>query len=162
MLVISNTSPLSNLAVVGRLDLLRSRYGRVIIPQAVSQELSRLSHSGGRNHLISAMQAGWIETRPVPENARALGHNLDAGETEAIRLALALGADKILLDERRGRAAARELNIPVAGILGELLYAKRSGTVQSVRAEIGCLRTEANFFIAEPIEKLILSEAGED
>jgi predicted nucleic acid-binding protein len=161
MLVVSNTSPLSNLAIVGRLDLLQSRYGRIVIPQAVAEELSRLSHSEGRNHLISAMRAGWIETLPVPGNAPSVGHILDAGETEAVRLALALKADKILLDERRGRAAARDLQLPVAGILGELLYAKRTGSIQNVRAEMGRLKTEAHFFIAEPVERLVLSEAGE-
>ena len=35
MIVVSNTSPIINLAVVGQLDLLRQLYGKVIIPQPV-------------------------------------------------------------------------------------------------------------------------------
>jgi len=47
MRVVSNTSPLSNLAIIGRLDLLKQRYGTVRIPPAVARELSALSHLVG-------------------------------------------------------------------------------------------------------------------
>ena len=32
MRAVSNTSPISNLAIIGRLSLLRQRYGRVVVP----------------------------------------------------------------------------------------------------------------------------------
>lgn len=40
MRVVSNTSPLSNLAIVGRLDFLQRRYSSVQIPPAVAKELT--------------------------------------------------------------------------------------------------------------------------
>jgi uncharacterized protein len=40
MRVVSNTSPISNLAIIGRLELLKRRYGTVRIPPAVAAELS--------------------------------------------------------------------------------------------------------------------------
>ena len=39
MIVVSNTSPLSNLAAIGRLELLQQLYGRILIPPAVYQEI---------------------------------------------------------------------------------------------------------------------------
>jgi predicted nucleic acid-binding protein len=42
MLVVSDTSPLSNLALIGRLDLLREQFSEVLMPPAVSHELSAL------------------------------------------------------------------------------------------------------------------------
>lgn len=42
MRVVSNTSPLSNLAIIGRLDLLKQRYSTVRVPPAVSRELAAL------------------------------------------------------------------------------------------------------------------------
>ena len=39
MIIISNTSPISNLAAIGQLTLLQQLYGKVIIPQAVYQEI---------------------------------------------------------------------------------------------------------------------------
>jgi len=38
MRVVSNTSPISNLAIIGRLELLKRRYGAVRIPPAVTYE----------------------------------------------------------------------------------------------------------------------------
>jgi predicted nucleic acid-binding protein len=36
MRVVSNTSPISNLAIIGRLHLLKGRYGRLFVPPAVA------------------------------------------------------------------------------------------------------------------------------
>lgn len=40
MIVVSNTSPIINLACVSQLDLLRQLYGQIIIPQAVFTEIA--------------------------------------------------------------------------------------------------------------------------
>ena len=40
MIVVSDTSPITNLAAIGQLDLLRQIYGQVVIPEAVFQELT--------------------------------------------------------------------------------------------------------------------------
>jgi len=39
MIVVSNTSPIINLASVGQLDLLQKLYGRIAIPKAVYHEV---------------------------------------------------------------------------------------------------------------------------
>ena len=44
MRVVSNTSPISNLAIIGRLYLLRQRYGKITVPPAVADELRALTH----------------------------------------------------------------------------------------------------------------------
>ncbi|MBI3848982.1 MAG: hypothetical protein HY298_01645 [Verrucomicrobia bacterium] len=44
MRVVSDTSPVSNLAIIGRLDFLRRRYGEISIPSAVRQELAYETH----------------------------------------------------------------------------------------------------------------------
>ena len=61
MRVVSNTSPVSNLAIIGRLELLRAKYGRVFIPQAVSDELARLSDTNGSAAIQRALAEGWDE-----------------------------------------------------------------------------------------------------
>lgn len=161
MRVVSNTSPLSNLAIIGRLDLLKQRYGVVQIPPAVAAELSRLSHVAGKTRITAALTQGWL----VVENSSAppppLIFPLDAGEREAITLALAVRADALLIDEKRGRAAARQAGLTVTGVLGELLHARFSGQLPAIKPELLRLRTEAGFFIDGGIEQFILSQAGE-
>jgi len=143
MRVVSNTSPLSNLAVVGRLDLLRQRYGSVTIPLVVAQELGRLSHPDGQAALVAAILAGWLKPDPTVPPLLSSSVTLDPGETAAIALALAVHADVLFIDEKRGRAAARSAGLTVSGLLGELLHAKFVGRIPSMRAEIQRLRSQA-------------------
>ena len=46
MIVVSNTSPITNLAAIGQLDLLRQMYQQVIIPEAVFEEAESGRHPG--------------------------------------------------------------------------------------------------------------------
>jgi predicted nucleic acid-binding protein len=60
MRVVSNTSPISNLAIIGRLPLLRRRYECVTIPREVERELAALTHADGHRATQEALAAGWI------------------------------------------------------------------------------------------------------
>ena len=51
MRVVSNTSPLSNLAIIGRIALLKEQFAGIVEPEAVSLELGNLQHAGGREQL---------------------------------------------------------------------------------------------------------------
>jgi predicted nucleic acid-binding protein len=161
MRVVSNTSPISNLAIIGRLDLLKRRYGVVRIPPAVAAELSALSHPAAKAQIAAALAEGWLVAEKAPPPLPQLPFPLDAGETEAIGLALATHADVLLMDERRGREAARRQGLAVGGVLGELLHARQKGVLPNLRSEINRLRLEAGFFVDGEIERFILSQVGD-
>jgi uncharacterized protein len=161
MLVVSNTSPICNLAIIGKLDFLRRRYGIVKISPVVADELSALSHRSASLQIAASRADGWLAVEKPASTCSQLTCSLDPGETEAIALALALKADVLLIDEKRGREAARAAGLSVGGVLGELLYARNAGWIPTLRAEINRLRAEAGFFIDRNIEQFILSQAGE-
>jgi uncharacterized protein len=162
MRVVSNTSPISNLAIVGRLEILRRRYDAVRIPPAVAGELSALSHSAGKRRVEAAMSDGWLVVVPLADlPPLQLPFPLDAGEAAAITLASQLKADVLLMDEKLGREAARRMGLSVAGALGELLHAKLAGWIPNVTDEIRRLRIEAGFFVDAEVERFILSQTGE-
>lgn len=83
------------------------------------------------------------------------------GEAEAIVLAIELKADAILLDEAGGRNLADQIGLPVMGLLGILLTAKRRGEIPAIRPELQLLRKKGNFFIAKRLEEEIIAAAGE-
>ena len=58
MRVVSDTSPVSNLAIVGRLEFLRRLHGQITIPPTVPTELSRLRHDAGRAAVEKALADG--------------------------------------------------------------------------------------------------------
>ena len=160
MLAVSNTSPICNLAVIGRLGFLADRYRVLQIPPAVARELDALRHPSGSQHIRTAISDGWLKVT-TPPSLPVLPFPLDSGESEAIALALHLKADVLLLDEKRGRQAARQFGLVVAGALGELVHAKHVGWLASVQDEIRRLRQEAGFFVDPAIERFILSQVGE-
>lgn len=111
MIVVSNTSPLTNLAAIGQFDLLRQLYGDLYIPEAVWDELNANGAIWpGRNEVDAA---SWIKRREVQNRTavNALLDDLDIGEAETIVLALELHADLLLLDESDDRHHAQRLGL---------------------------------------------------
>lgn len=163
MLVVSDTSPLSNLALIGRLDLLHEQFSEVLMPPAVSRELSVLQDPVARLALTKAVADGWLVEMALPREAPFPEElqGLDPGETEALRLASFLSAERVLMDEREGRLRASALGIRTIGVLGVLLVGKRDGKVASIKAEMNLLRQEAGFFISPDLETEVLKLAGE-
>ena len=74
-----------------------------------------------------------MEIRQVSDVDPKLQH-LDRGEREAITLAASLSVGSVLIDERKGRLAARERGLAVSGTLGVLDLAARRGLVNSSEA----------------------------
>ena len=163
MPVVSNTSPLLNLAIIGRLCLVRQQFGQIQIPPAVMTELRVEESLPGSQLLREAIEEGWLMVQKVTARAlvQLLQRDLDRGEAETIALALQLEADWTLLDEREGRKIARSLGLNVTGILGVLLRAWREGEVSSIREVTDDLRLRANFRIAPALIAEILRESGE-
>jgi predicted nucleic acid-binding protein len=163
MRVVSNTSPISNLAIIGRLDVLARQFGTIRIPGAVHRELARLEHDAGSRAIEKALSQGWIQvvTAASSDLARNLASLLDAGEAEAIALASESAADLLIMDESAGRAAARSLEIAMTGTLGVLLKEKRAGRVVSMSDEMDRLVADAGFFISGRIRQAFLEAAAE-
>jgi predicted nucleic acid-binding protein len=163
MQVVSNTSPLSALSIIGRLGLLRAQFGTIRIPKAVWTELSRLEHASGKQALEEAHAEGWIEVHETANRPMVgiLSTTLDAGESEAIAMSLEWPADLLIMDESSGRAMARNLKIRITDTLGVLLKAKRDGQIPSLKFEMNRLVKDAGFFVSERVRNTFLAEAGE-
>lgn len=163
MLVVSNTSPVMNLAAVDLLDLLRQQFGEVVVPAAVIEELRLESDYPGTDKIRNAISAGWLRQENVENKqvALALKRELDNGEAEAIALALQLQIDVILMDEREGRSVAKSMGLNPIGILGVLVRAKQDGAIHSVKEILNRLRNEAGFYITDGLMQNILSVLGE-
>ncbi len=159
MTVVSNTSPVSNLAAVGRLDLLRAGFGQVLVPSAVAEELA----APGSPLAASSPLPPWLMVTPVADTAllAALAQSLDRGEAEAIALGVERGAGLLVLDERRARQIARAMGLEVIGVLGVLLHAKRAGLIDAVGPVLDDLIARAGFWVGTELRARVLLEAGE-
>ena len=155
MIVVSDTSPILNLSAIGRLDLLKSLYNEVVIPPAVAIELQR-------NGVDHRRQQWLLLSKPTNnELVRHLELRLDQGEAEAIVVALELGADRVLIDERRARRVASEFNLRPLGLLGILAEAKRHRLIRECKPALDEMIQIAGFWIGERLYKYFLAAVGE-
>ena len=158
MLIVSDTSAVTNLLQIEQLHLLYEVFGVVILPQAVYEELCQLPQ---QKEVID--QQNWIFVQK-PSNQKMvfdLETDLDEGEAEAIVLALELKADFLIIDELKGRNKAEEAGLKIIGLLGVLLRAKQSGFLPAVKPIIDQLISETGFRVHPTLYQQVIKSAGE-
>jgi predicted nucleic acid-binding protein len=157
-LVISDTSPLRYLILIGQADLLPSLYSEVLIPEAVADELNQpASPDSVRRWLLH--RPAWLQVIPLTARPASVSlPDLDPGEHDAILLALHLRADLVLMDEREGVEEARRLGLTVTGTLGVLDRAAERGLIELAPA-IACLR-QTNFRVDPALLDRLLAADG--
>ena len=161
MIVVSNTSPIINLFAVGQVELLHQLYGKVLIPQAVYHEV--VVSGAGQAGAEEIQKLDWIEVRTVVDRAlvSVLEGELDAGEAEAIALAVEQQSDLLLLDERQGRQVASRLGLKYIGLLGVLISAKQQGHIIKVKPIVDELIMRAGFWVNPQLYARVLEASGE-
>jgi predicted nucleic acid-binding protein len=159
-IIVVDTGPLIALAKINHLLLLVQLYQQIKIPSAVLSE--------------ATINTRWQDSQQIDQFAREyaqicpdLGGSqvakllqlLDEGESQAIALADSLNCP-VLLDERRGRTVAKQLQIDVIGTVGLLLTAKGENLIP----EVACLlqeMTKRGYRLAPALVKQALMLAGE-
>jgi predicted nucleic acid-binding protein len=156
-LVIADTGPINYLLLIGQIEILPSLFDKVILPSVVREELSE----------APAVVQSWIDAPPVWVEVRHTTHprvtdaamaNLDAGEEDAIALAVELHADLLLMDDREGVIAARNKGLTVTGTLGVLGLAAQRGLLNLAEAFEALKRT--NFHYRQEIMDQLLAETS--
>lgn len=128
MIVVSDTSPICYLLLIGEVELLPKLYGQVIIPRIVQQELSHERSPIAVKNWIKAPPE-WLIIQDVTIPADKDLDIINAGEKAAIALALQKAANLIIIDEVLGRKVARIKGLKVTGLLGILDRAAKQNLV---------------------------------
>lgn len=149
--VVADAGPLIAFAGIQRLELIQLHYGEITIPLEVAAAV---------RPTIPDMPP-WIvvESLQTPPTG-ALRANLDAGERAAIQLALVLGANLLLIDDRKGREAAMDAGLEITGSVGVVVAAKRLGLIDAARPIIDELRA-SGLFLADRIYAAVLVSLNE-
>jgi predicted nucleic acid-binding protein len=124
--LVADSGPLRYLVLIGEVDILPKLMGHVLIPPEVGAELDRPQTPAPVRTWIAAPPS-WLTVRPGPSVMDPALAELDPGERAAIALALATGADVVLMDDRAGVRAALARGLAVLGTIGLLDRAARRG-----------------------------------
>lgn len=159
--VIVNSTPLIALCNIGRLDLLQKVYGRIVIPQAVFDEVTEKDDSAC--HQIK-QRPDWIEIEQISDNSQKQMYRakLHDGEVEVMILAQEPPtADLLIIDDNAAKKTAKFLGLHVTGTLGVLLRAKRMGLVEKIAPLIEDL-CKNGFYVDETVKAMALKQASEN
>ncbi|MCK4761207.1 MAG: DUF3368 domain-containing protein [Candidatus Aminicenantes bacterium] len=128
--VVADTTPLILLSKISKFDILKSVYGEIIISRGVFEEYERGKQ---KKYYIDISHFDWIKIVDIT-NRKPLEFivDLDKGEAESIVLAEEIKAERLIIDEIRGRNFAKSKGLGITGTIGVLLKAKERGFLQEV------------------------------
>ncbi len=158
MPILINTTVLSNLSAVHRLDLLQWLRDDCYVASAVYEEI-QLGRAEGYSFLDrvdKALDTGGftlvtLENEAELQQYRALPNKLHRGEAMSLTIAHCRGW-RFLTDDRAARAYAAQLQVSCSGTLGVLLYAIRHRHLTTVQSSLsGANPTSANIIICTGI-----------
>ena len=150
MIVVSDTSPLNYLVLIGQESVLQVLYGRVLIPSVVRDELLAIDTPTVVREWITAPPP-WIEIRDVAADRLKLIPGLDAGELAAMDLAVSVHADLVLIDDLKGRQEAIRRGLKVTGLIGVLMAAAVERRLD-IRAVFAKLRSSTSFRFSQELQ----------
>lgn len=162
MIVVSDTTPISNLIQIDEFDLLEKLFGKIIIPESVLIEL--LAFPDTQPFISLLLEEGRVVKQAIDdielvEKIEVEG-DLDRGEAEAIALAIQLQADKLLIDEKVGRKYAESIPLSIIGTLGVLVQAKHVGIIEEVKPRLLALR-KIGFWMSSSLIEFVLNQIDE-
>jgi len=155
--IVINASPLITLFRSGQADLLPQLFNRILVPEAVWQEV--VAERGDAAALGLPAQS-WPLREPVAVSPRVRDWNLGKGETAVLSRALAQPPLRAVLDDMDARRCAQALGILMFGTGGLLVLAKRRGLLASVTDSLSRVRA-AGLWLSDDIVALIKAQAGE-
>lgn len=126
MIVISDTSPINYLILIGEIEILEKLFTRIVVPQAVFRELQHTKTPQPVKDWI-ANAPSWLEVKQADASLFTPSKKIGDGEREAIALAIELRADAVLIDDRDGTLEARRQSLIAVGTVNLLERAAEKG-----------------------------------
>ena len=151
--IVSDSTPLIAFIKKNELDLLKTLFTEVLIPQGVYDEISKDTpkHTREKEVLVKEIENGWLKIRNV-KSSKLSKLNLGKGEVEAINLCFEIKAPLLLIDEKKGRNIAESYKIDVIGTLGVLALANKRNlkNKQEINENLSLL-IKKNFYFSSDI-----------
>lgn len=162
--IITNSTPIIGLSIIGKLHLLGEIFEEVYVPGAVYREVvnSNSSKNYGSNELRMMVRDGGFQLYNVENSSlvRKLYGRLHEGELEVIVGAKELELKFVMIDEHAARTLAKTFLLQPIGTIGILILAKKKGLIKEVKPLLDSL-LEHDFYISKQIYQHALGQVGE-
>jgi len=128
-LVIADAGPIFSLALIDKLELLNQLFDDIKIPRAVWNEITFHKDTAFYQNICDFFESRVIEISGFNE----LTFIMDYGESEAVILYKELGADYLLIDDKKARHIAENFGMKCVGTLGLLIKSKEKNLIKELR-----------------------------
>jgi predicted nucleic acid-binding protein len=152
MIVVSDTTPIHYLVLIGETELLPALFQTVLIPPSVASELLH-QRAPEIVRRFMATPPAWLQIR-LPQSVLGSLSSLGSGEREAISLSLETHAELMLTDDQEARRAAESLGVVVTGTLG-LIRSGGKRQLINVQGAIGKLQATSMRLPADAVRDLL-------
>lgn len=157
MICVANTTPIISLAAINQFVLLEKLFGKIIIAQAVYDEIKAKQGYG-----FNEIDSSFVEVKEIKGQIYRdfLLTELDLGEAETIILAKELNADFVIIDEALGYKIANHSGLTAIRTLSLLLKAKQKGYITEVKPLIDEMIIKGRWY-SNQVYQTFLNQAGE-
>ncbi len=157
MILIADSSALIALSVCDSLPFLDQLFNQVVVPEAVYFEVIKANKPEAK----ALEQYLQNKVRKVDmSHFIYLDGNADAGETEAMLLYKQKSADKLLINDKRGKKIAKINGINTIGSLGILLSAKQAGLLTAIKPKVEAI-ANSRVYLSKGLINIVLELANE-
>lgn len=150
-LIIADAGPIFSLAIIDQLQILNKLFDEVKIASAVWEEITLIKTSEFYNSITQYFGSRIENINGFNE----LSFIMDYGESESVILYKELNADFLLIDDKKARDIAENLNIKCIGTLGILSFAKRKGIIKELRPLYMSLLTNNRYYSLQLINMVL-------
>lgn len=153
-LVIADSGPIFSLALIDKLDILDALFDYVKIPQAVWDEITYDKTKPDYYKLHSFFKDNTCKISGLNE----LTFIMDYGESESIILYKELQADFLLIDDRKARKIAENLDINCIGVIGLLSIAKDKGLIENLKPIFETFLQKKRYYSVDLLNTVLLAK----
>jgi len=157
MKVVVNTTPIISLAAINHLHVLEKLFGKIIIAEAVYQEIK-----AKQSHAYHEVDSPFIEVQKIEGYLykELLLNQLDSGEAETIILAKEIEADFVIIDENLGYKFANNDGLKTIRTLSILLKAKEKNIISEIKPLLDEMIIKGRWYSTN-VYQTFLARAGE-
>lgn len=157
MICVANTTPIISLSAINRLDILEKLFGKIIIAEAVYNEIKAKKGYG-----YQEIDNAFIEVQAIKGHLYKdfLLKELDLGEAETIILAKEMNADFVIIDENLGYKIANNAGLTAIRTLSILLRAKEKGLILHIKPLLDEMIEKGRWY-SNTVYRACLLRAGE-
>ncbi len=151
-LIVSDATTLIVLHNIGRMEILKALFTQVIVPGQVYDEVCLREKN--------ALSDPFFVIKKSTDRMlhKLLSKSLDAGESEAIVLAVEMKLP-LIIDEKKGRKIARHMGVSIIGLLGILILACQKKIMGSKEVLLVYAQAKENSFrVSERLETQFLAQ----